>query len=101
MRPTTILYSFAIAAALGVTSCTTFKSGAGDSPTAASGDLDQQIQDATGELEDLQTARRMMTRGAADGTPDTAEIDKKIKAATDRLEDLKTARRMMSRGNAG
>jgi len=101
MKPTTILCSFAIATALGLTSCATFKDGAGDSPTAASGDLDQQIQAATGELEDLQTARRMMTRGAADGTPDTAEIDHKIKAATDRLEDLKTARRMMGRGNAG
>lgn len=101
MRPTTILSSFAIAAALGLTSCATFKSGAGDTPTAASGDLDQQIQAATGELEDLQTAHRMMTRGAADGTPDTAEIDNKIKAATDRLEDLETARRMMRRGNAG
>ena len=62
-----ILFSLAVIVAIvtGLSSCTT--------PTSSTGidtrSIDKQILAAREQVEELDTARRMMTRGAADGTP--------------------------------
>lgn len=64
-------------------------------------DIDQKIVAKQERLDDLQSNRRMMLRGAADGAVDTTEIDQEIQQSEDQLEELDSARRMMLRGADG
>lgn len=64
-------------------------------------EIDQKILVEKDRLEELQSNRRMMLRGAADGPVDTTEIDQEIQQAQDQIEELDTARRMMLRGADG
>jgi len=91
-----ILFSLALSGLLvtGLSSCTTPSSSNIDTRS-----IDRKILAAREQVEELDTARRMMTRGAADGA-DTREIDQKLAAAKDNLVDLETARAMMLRGAA-
>ena len=79
----------------GLSSCVT--TGASSIDTRS---IDQKILAAREQVEELDTARRMMTRGAADDVADTREIDKKLAIAKDDLVELETARAMMLRGAA-
>ena len=64
-------------------------------------EIDQKILVEKDRLEELQSNRRMMLRGAADGAVDTTEIDQEIQQSEDQIEELDTARRMMLRGADG